>query len=355
MINLPRNLSSELTRVGLAVTLAATVAPLLGCGEAPSDLAETGSTTVEPTPQDLDTPVAQESRVVDKGLFIDGSLSCASIPDRTCPGVTLRMANQFLVVGDGSGRGVSVPLNPPPPVQELFTSGNGMRAGIDLNSISCRSSGGQQVIFTEEIQLRFNTETRLIAQSNGTALVSPPSPSSSISRTLIFTTFSCPSVAIGVVAAGFEPNVVQGRRRFLSAERVPDDQTLLDGTANFHILCETSLNLDSVVIERDRPRDLLSASGGQFVDGLSLSASERQLRCNAMCFNDCSVRFGADALGAQFCTDVCTPDCVSRAITNADLCPAPECNDGCSQPSDCGDVSRFSCTADCCFDTIILR
>jgi len=166
---------------------------------------------------------------------------------------------------------------------------------------------------------------------------------------LIFTALSCPNSPIGVIAAGFEPTVVQARGRFLSARRETDDQTSRDGTANFFILCESTLNLDSVVIKRERPRDLLSTSGGQFVDALSLSATERQQRCNNLCFNDCSVTFGVDALGAQFCTDVCTPDCVSRAITDTGLCPAPEgCNQSCSQPSDCGDISRFSCIDGCC-------
>lgn len=352
-MNLPHYRPGELARVGLAVTLAASVATLWGCGEAPSDLAETEFATVEPTPNDLDTAWSEESsRVVDKQTFIDGTLSCSSIPDRTCPGVTLRMANRSMFISDGSGRGISVALNPAPPVQEVFQSGNGMRAGIDLSSISCGFSGGQQVTFTEELEMRFNTETSLIALSNGTAQVSPPSPASNVSDTLVFTAFACPNSPIGVVAAGFEPTVVQARGRFLSARKVPDDRTFQDGTAQFFILCESTLNLDNIVIERDRPRDLLSTSGGQFVDGLSLSASERQQRCNNMCFNDCAVTFGVDALGAQNCTDVCTPDCVNRATTNTDLCPPTQQCNACSQPSDCGNPSRFTCSSGCCFETI---
>jgi hypothetical protein len=357
-MNLPHYLPGELARVGLAVTLAASVATLWGCGEEPNALAEAGPATVdpaEPKPDDLDMASherlqGESSRVVDKQAFIDDTLSCSSLPDRTCPGVTLRMANRSLFIVN---TGESVPLDPAPDVQEVFQSGNGMRAGIDLNSISCGYSGGRQVTFTEELKLRFNTETELIAQSNGTALVRPPSPITNISDKVTFSVFACPDSRIEVIAAGFEPTVVQARGRFISGTKgKPDAQLFVDGTAQFSILCESTLNLDNVVIERDRPRDLLSASGGQFIPGSSLSAAERQQRCNNMCFNDCSVTFGVDALGAQFCTDVCTPDCVSRATTNTDLCPPPECNDGCSQPSDCGDVSRFSCSAGCCFETI---
>lgn len=356
-MNLQRYLPRELARVGLAVTLAASLATVGGCGEGPSDLDPTGLASMDPEPIDLVTaspePLQDEpARVVDKQTFIDATLSCTSIPDRICPGVTLRMANRFLFVGDGSGQGFSLPLNPAPPVQELFTTGNGMRAGIDLNSISCRSSGGRQVIFTEELALRFNTETSLIGQSNGTALVSPPSPSSNYPQAGTFTTFACPNAPIGVIAAGFEANSAQASGRFVSARKVTDAQTLRDGTAQFFVTCEISLNLDSVVIERDRPRDLLAASGGQFVDGLSLSAAERQQRCNNLCFNDCSVTFGVDALGAQNCTDVCTPDCVNRAITNTELCPPTQQCNACSQPSDCGEPSRASCTSGCCFETI---
>ena len=359
-MNRQRYLPRGLARVGFAVTLTASLAAVGGCGEEPGDLADTGFASLEPKPDNLETtaqePLQDESaRVVDKQTFldfIDPTLSCTSLPDRTCPGVTLRMANRSIVIflGD-SGGSVSVPLNPAPPVQEVFQSGEGMRAGLDLNSISCRYTGGQQVTFTEELQLRFNTETQFIAQSNGTALVSPPSPSSNLSRTLIFSEFLCPSSAIGVIAADFEPAVVQARGRFISARKgEPDDQLLRDGTAPFFIQCESTLNLDNVVIERERPRDLLAASGNQFVDALSLSPTERQQRCNNLCFNDCAVSFGVDALGAQNCTDVCTSGCVSRSTANNNSCPPqePECKP-CSQPSDCGGIPEFRCTSGCCF------
>jgi hypothetical protein len=201
--------------------------------------------------------------------------------------------------------------------------------------------------------MRFNTETELIAQSNGTALVSPPSPAINISNRLTFSAFACPNSPIGVIAAGFEPSVAQARGRFISARKGdPDDQTFEDGTRQFFITCESTLNLDNVVIKRDRPRDLLSASGGQFVDGLSLSASERQQRCNNLCFNDCAVSFGVDALGAQNCTDVCTPDCVNRSTANSNSCPPTQECTACSQPSDCGDPSRVGCASGCCFEII---
>ena len=347
-MNRQRYLPSELTHISLAIALGASALATWGCGEEPNGFEETDVASVEPQLFEDDTVSLETSAPVVDKQFIDDTLSCSSLPDRTCPGVTLRMANRSIVIGVGSGAVASVLLDPAPPVQQVFQSGEGMRAGIDLNSISCGFRGGRQVTFTEEIELRFNTETSFIPQSNGTALVSPPSPSSSLSRTLIFSTFLCPNSPIGVVAAGFEPAVAQARGRFISARKEPDEQTLRDGTAPFFILCESTLNLDNVVIERERPRDLLAASGGQFIDGLSLSPADRQLRCNNLCFNDCSVTFGVDALGAQNCTDVCTPDCVNRSTANSTSCPAQGGCNPCSQASDCGNTPQFSCISGCC-------
>jgi hypothetical protein len=130
---------------------------------------------------------------------------------------------------------------------------------------------------------------------------------------------------------------------------VPDDQTANDGEGNFNITC--GYTLASAQLSADRPRDVLDASGGQFVTSATLSSSQVQQRCNNLCFNDCSVSFGVDALGAQNCTDVCTPGCVSRATTNTNSCPPQSCNP-CSQQSDCGSPDQATCTGGCCISVI---
>src|SRR6187551_4096512 len=120
-MNRQRYLPRQLARVGLAVTLAASLVTVAGCGEEPGDVAPTGLASMDPKPNDLATTSSEQlqdesARVVDKQTFIDDTLSCSSIPDRTCPGVTLRMANRSLFIVNA---GVSVPLNPAPDVQEV--------------------------------------------------------------------------------------------------------------------------------------------------------------------------------------------------------------------------------------------
>lgn len=341
------NSPKKLTRAGLVIaSLAAAVAAPFGCGEAPGAFDDVSTPAVESElSEDTSAFDEEASPVVDKAIFIDDSLSCSSIPDRICPGVTLRLASQFLSVGNGIG----VPFNPPLPVQEVFHGGGGMRAGMDYESIRCRSSGGEQRVFSEELELRLATETRLSARSDGAVNVNPPSRASNYPQLGVLERITCPNPTLGVLAEGFEASDVRGRGRYVSSRRITDAQTLVDGTARFLVRCDIFIDPDDVVIERERPRDLLSVDGRRFVEGQSLSSSQRQQRCGAMCGDHCAITFGADVPGAQDCTSVCTPDCVSRATTSLTLCPATnECSAPCAHPSDCGNRGGFNCVSGCC-------
>jgi len=168
-----------------------------------------------------------------------------------------------------------------------------------------------------------------------------------IDESLSCNTFTCLPRNFSLSAPGFRSQVPQFQAEFLNARMVTDAHALNDGQGNFEIAC--GYTLGGAQLAADRPRDVLDANGSQFVTAATLSSSQIQQRCNNICFNDCSVSFGVDALGAQFCTDVCTPDCVSRATTNTDQCPS--CNE-CSQQSDCGSPGQATCAGGCCIQVI---
>jgi hypothetical protein len=276
---------------------------------------------------------------VDKGL-IDESLSCNSIPSLACPDILMSAANGLIdlaVAGDPS-HGVRLPRNPAVTVRETLPA---RPTGVTLNSISCGPQSGS-IAYVDTFQFRLPVETRAFQLDFRTVGFGQNVFPSNYPGTMM-DHFVCAPRAFSLSAPGFRSQAPQFQGELLIARMVTDAQTPNDGEGNFEITC--GYTLASAQLPSDRPRDVLDANGSQFVTAASLSSTQIQLRCNNLCFNDCSVRFGVDALGAQFCTDVCTPDCVSRATTNTNDCPS--CNE-CSQASDCGSPSSFTCTSGGC-------
>jgi len=274
---------------------------------------------------------------VEKGL-IDESLSCNSIPSLTCPDILMSAANGNidLAVAGRPDLGVSVPRNPAVTVSETLPA---RPTGVTLKSISCSPQSGS-IAYVDTFEFRLPVETQFFQFDSRTVgfrqNVFPSNyPGGMMDH------FICLPRTFSLSAPGFRSQAPQFQAELLIARMVPDAQTANDGEGNLAITC--GYTLASAQLSADRPRDVLDANGSQFVTAASLSSTEVQQRCNNICFNDCSVSFGVDALGAQFCTDVCTPDCVSRATTNTNDCPS--CNE-CSQASDCG--TNSTCTSGGC-------
>jgi len=278
---------------------------------------------------------------VDKG-FIDESLSCNSIPSLACPDILMSAANGVidLAVAGSPNLGERVPRNPAVTVRETLTA---RPTGVTLNTISCSPQSGS-IAYVDTFEFRLPVETQFFQFDSRTVgfrqNVFPSNyPGGMMDH------FVCTPRTFSLSAPGFRSQAPQFQAELLIARMVIDDQTPNDGEGNLNITC--GYTLASAQLSADRPRDVLDANGSQFVTAASLGSTQIQLRCNNICFNDCSVSFGVDALGAQFCTDACTPNCVSRATTNTNDCPS--CNE-CSQASDCG--SNSTCTSGgCCVST----
>lgn len=288
--------------------------------------------------------VEPEDTSIDK-QFIDDSLSCNSIPSLTCPDILMTAGNGEMVLVDARDPRFDLIFrrNPAVTVRETLPA---RPTGVTLNTISCGPESGS-IAYVDIFQFRLPVETQARQVDSrtisfGTNVFPSNYPNGTMS------TFTCLPRTFSLSAPGFRSQAPQFQAEFLNARMVPDDQTVNDGRGNFEVVC--GYTLASAQIAADRPRDVLDANSSQFVTAPSLSASQIQQRCNNICFNDCSVSFGVDALGAQNCTDVCTPGCVSRATTNTDDCPS--CNE-CSQASDCGSPNDFTCTSGgCCASRI---
>ena len=274
--------------------------------------------------------------------FIDNSLSCTSLPGLSCPDILMSAANgvvDLAVAGDPS-LGVLVPRNPPFTVRETLPA---RPAGVTLNTISCGPESGS-IAFVDTFSFRLPVEVERDAfkfDSRTVGFRENVFPSNYPGTMMDH--FICLDRSFSLSAPGFRSQAPQFRGELLIARMVPDAQTPNDGEGNFDITC--GYTLASAQLAADRPRDVLDASGGRFVTSATLNSTQIQQRCNNLCFNDCAVSFGVDALGAQNCTDVCTPGCVSRATTNLEECPA--CNP-CSQQSDCGSPDEVTCSDGCC-------
>jgi hypothetical protein len=283
---------------------------------------------------------------VDKG-FIDDSLSCNSIPSLSCPNILLSAANGSidLAVAGNPSLGVIFPRNPAAPVRETLPA---RPTGVTLDTISCGPQSGSVAyvdIFQFRLPVEVESQARILDSRTvgfGRNVFPSNYPGGMMDR------FVCRDRSFSLSAPGFRSQAPQFRAELLSAFMDPDANTPNDGEAFFQIACGYSVA--GPQLSADRPRDVLDANASGFVTAPSFSATQIQQRCNNLCFNDCSVQFGVDAQGAQFCTDVCTPDCVSRATTNTGDCPS--CNQ-CSQASDCGAPSNFTCTTGgCCAQRI---
>jgi len=276
---------------------------------------------------------------VDKG-FIDDSLSCNSIPSLTCPDILMSAANGEITLVDARDVRFDLIFQRKPPVTVRETLPARPR-GVTLNSISCGPQSGS-IAFVDTFQFRLPVETRaFLLDSRTVGFGQNVFPSNYPGGMMDH--FVCLPRTFSLSAPGFRSQAPQFQAELLAARMVTDAQTPNDGEGNFEITC--GYTLASAQLSADRPRDVLDAYSSQFVTAATLSSTQIQQRCSNLCFNDCSVRFGVDALGAQFCTDVCTPDCVSRATTNTNDCPS--CNE-CSQASDCGSPSSFTCTSGGC-------
>lgn len=328
---------------------------LLGaCGTAgPTELEEVEAETGEPVLPAEDEPrfsgfvgglVEPEDTSIDK-QFIDDSLSCNSIPSLTCPDILLSAANGEIELVQASDPRFDLIFDrkPEAPVRETIPA---RPAGVTLNTISCGPESGS-IAYVDIFQFRLPVETQaFLLDSRTVGFGQNVFPSNYPGGMMDH--FVCRNRSFSLSAPGFRSQAPQFQAELLNARMVPDDQTVNDGQGNFEIVCGYSVA--SAQIAAGRPRDVLDANSSQFVTAPSLSATQIQQRCNNICFNDCSVSFGADALGAQNCTDVCTPGCVSRATTNTDDCPS--CNE-CSQASDCGNPNNFTCTSGgCCASRI---
>lgn len=328
---------------------------LLGaCGTAgPTEFEEVEAETGERVLPAEDAPrfsgfvgglVEPEDTSIDK-QFIDGSLSCNSIPSLTCPNILMTAANGEMNLVDASDPSFDLIFrrNPAVTVRETLPA---RPTGVSLNTISCGPEEGS-IAFVDIFQFRLPVETQARQLDSRTISFGRNVFPSNYPGGMM-STFTCLPRTFSLSAPGFRSQAPQFRAEFLNARMVTDAQTVNDGQGNFEVVCGYSVA--GPQLSADRPRDVLDANGSQFVTAATLSSSQIQQRCNNICFNDCSVSFGVDALGAQFCTDVCTPDCVSRATNNTDQCPS--CNE-CSQASDCGTPNSFTCTSGgCCASRI---
>lgn len=360
-----RNFQPFRTSAGLA---AGAALALWACGQAPSSFDDVGAALWEPldgfqgmmvpdTFEEADLGVSRASEattdleaddepwssLVDKAVLVgDATLSCSSIPSLTCPDVTL-VGSGSLVLGN-----LIFNRNPPAQLRSTFDS---RRASITLDSIICDpNESNQRVIgLRDTLEFRVPVETRATQVSDQTIVfdrtVRPRNyPGAAISS------FTCAGVGMTISAPGFRSRRASATGRYVSHRMVADSRTDVDGTGNLLVTCDYLLGTAESRVEKDRPRDVLSVSGNRFVTAETLSASQRRQRCSALCHDDCAEQFGADALGAEACTQTCTGPCVSESIGNLSQCPAPPAScTSCQSVADCGGTANdFQCLSGCC-------
>lgn len=297
---------------------------------------------------DVEDAPDESVQVVDK-QFIDGSLSCNSLPDLACPDITVSAPNGNMVLVDAStGLPLIFPRNPVVTVREVHPA---RRAGVNLDSISCDLDGSGQPL-REFFQFRLPVEIRASAISSATIRFTQPAfPQNYPGGTM--DTFTCLPRTFTLSAPGFRSRRVQFQGRYFGHRMVADAQTVNTGIGTLEVACDYSVGGSAGRVEADRPRDVVAVNGARFTTAATLSSSQTEQRCNAMCGDDCAITFGADPIGAQDCISVCTPECVSRATTSTNLCQDPgQCDAPCAHPSDCGDRNAFTCASGCCVPRI---